>query len=221
LAVFITFSFTGTWFKSRNDFMKNRLLLALALPLAILSTGCASNHASIGAWRGDHFSPTRSDKIALMRRPNPNDQDARLGRVLTAELKREGFNLVPPAEADYLLAYAVEDDWVENDLPTHPVQPLEPEVTTAVIGPNGGGVVITSPVPAGPQFPPAAAPYHSKGIRLYLYTNPKTHAGDFETAWEGAIDAGQRISPEREPVFIKTLLLYLGQDHVGRVKLAE
>lgn len=193
------------------------------LPLLVLTiflTGCASNHTSIGAWRGDHFHPARSDKIAVVPQSRSNNEDARLGRVLTAELQREGFNLAPPAEADYLLAYVVEDGWTENDLPTHPFQVPQPEVVTPVIGPNGGAVVVATPAPAEPQSAPTPAPYHSKGIRLFLYTNPKTHAGDFETAWEGGIDAGRKISPEHEPLLVQTLLSYFGQNHVGPVKLA-
>ena len=77
----------------------------LLLPLlVILLAGCASKHPTIGAWRSTGFSPARTDKIALTLRPNPGAEDEELGRLLTAEFQRQGFNLVPQAEADYTLA---------------------------------------------------------------------------------------------------------------------
>ncbi|MEI9963095.1 MAG: hypothetical protein WDM76_18875 [Limisphaerales bacterium] len=68
----------------------------------IILAGCATNHPAVATRLDSHFSPARTDKIALALRSWP-ESDAELGRVLTAELERAGFNLVPAAAADYLL----------------------------------------------------------------------------------------------------------------------
>ena len=60
-----------------------------------------------------------------------------------------------------------------------------------------------------------------QGIRLYLYVNPKTHPGGLQIAWQGCIEAGETVSPDREPLLIKTLLGYFGQDYTGRIELGQ
>jgi hypothetical protein len=200
--------------------------LFLLMPfLAMLSAGCATtNHPTLAARRGDGFSPARTDKIALTLRPNPGPEDALLGRLLTAELQREGFHLVPPEQADYTLVYAVEDDSTATYLPERDFVVATPQET------EQQRAASATPPPPGfsrprPGFTPASSigptvvVYHDKGIRLYLYTNPQTHAGKFELAWSGCIEAGERISPDREPMLIKKLLGYFGQDYLGQVNL--
>ena len=198
------------------------LLLSL---LTIVLAGCASNHPTMGAWRGAGFSPARSDKIALTLRPNPSAEDAEVGRILTAELEREGFNLVPLAEADYTLAYAVEDDSTETYLPRRDFTISPPPQTSNVIMASGipGPPGLTPVTPQGYQssIGPSVIVYHSKGIRLYLYTNPKTHPGGFQIAWSGCIDAGEKVSAKREPLLVEALLGYFGKDYVGRVTLPQ
>lgn len=200
-------------------------LHCLLLPfLTILLAGCASNHPTVGAWRSAGFSPAPTDKIAFTLRPNPSDEDAEAGRILTAELERKGFNLVPLAEADYTLAYAVEDDSTETYLPRRdfalspPPQTSQDILASAAPGPSG---YMRAPSGFAPSIGPTVVVYHSKGIRLYLYTNPQTHSGKFQLAWSGCIDAGERVSAKREPLLIEALLGYFGQDYVGRVALSQ
>jgi hypothetical protein len=200
--------------------MKNYYCFLLPLALVILSAGCASNRAAIGAWRSVGFSPTPADKIALAVMPHPSKQDEELGRVLIAELESKGFNIVPQAEADYTLAYAVEDDWTVSDVSVQPVQPPATPPTVVVV-PSRFGAAIIQPLPEIERTILQPVVFYTKGIRLYLYSNPKNHPGDLQTAWEGCIDAGQRMSARREPILVKTLLNYFGQDHIGRVSLAE
>lgn len=196
--------------------------LQLLLLLAILSAGCASTHPTVGAWRDAGFSPKRTDKIAFALRPNPNSEDAELGRLLTAELKREGFNIVPAAEADYTLAYVVEDDSTEHYLPERDFTVGGPPQRT----PN---IVVPSKMPppgleeaqlyTPPSISPGVVVFHNKGLRLFLYTNPKAHGGNLQLAWSGCIEAGETVSSDREPLLIKTLLGYFGENYVGRVDL--
>ena len=212
---------------SRHNSQNMKLYLySLTLISAILLIGCVSNHPTVGAWRGAGFSPVRTDKIALTLRPNPNHEDAELSRVLTTELKCEGFNLVPLEEADYTLAYVVEDDSVENYVPTPQFTVSTPPQTTKEITgpPNQIGSSYQTPtgmVPSGYQQPQSQMliVYHDKGIRLYLYTNPKTHPGGLRVAWSGCIEAGEKVSVEREPLLIQALLGHFGQDYNGHVSL--
>ena len=198
----------------------HRLLPTL---LALLLTGCASNHPTVGARRGTGFAPAPTDKIALTLRPNPSAEDAELGRILTAELKRGGFNLVPQAEADYTLAYAVEDDSTETYLPQRDfaVSPAPQTTRDIILSANAALPGFTRAPPSGfaPSLGPTVIVYHNKGIRLYLYTNPKTHPGGLEMAWSGCIEAGDRVSAKREPLLIEALLTHFGQDYIGSVNL--
>jgi len=192
----------------------------LLLPaLAILAAGCASSQPTVSTWNNAPFAPTRADKIGLTLRPNPSPADAELGRLLVAELKREGFDLVPIEQADYLLAYALEDERVEVDnyRTAPPATMGPPQTTTQILSPpqmqTYGG---PAPGIAAPPFV-----FHNQGIQLYLYTNPHTRPGGLQVAWQGYISAGQTISAERELILIQTLLGYWGQEHHGPVSLPQ
>jgi len=194
--------------------------------LIILLAGCATNHPTVGAWRGTGFHPARTDQIALTSRPDPSAEDAELGRVLVAELKREGFKLVPAAEADYTLAYVLEDDSTATYMPQHdfvvatPAQTSQDLAASATPPPPGFSRPQAGLTPAS-SLGSTVVVYSNKGIRLYLYTNPQTHPGGLQLAWSGCIEAGQRVPAEREPVLIAKLLTYFGQDYHGTVDLEK
>jgi hypothetical protein len=196
--------------------MKSYLLFfLLMLTLITFSTGCVSNRVNVGAWRDSNFSPTRTSKIALILMSNPSIEDAELGRVLMSELKRENFNLVPYSEADYTLACAVEDDSEQIYTPSQqPFLSTSPQITGQAYDESAFRTQQT-------QFPPTLVVVHKKDIRLYLYTNPQTHPGSLQIAWTGSIEAGEKISADREPVLIETLLRYFGQEYAGPVKLPK
>ncbi|MDE3065995.1 MAG: hypothetical protein KGJ60_00445 [Verrucomicrobiota bacterium] len=203
--------------------MKPRLLLLLPLAVSLLSAGCASNRPLVSAWRDPHFSPTPADTIALTSRPLPGPGDAELQHALVAELQHAGFRLAPPDQADYTLAFAVEDEGGEIIVPASRIVP-QSVPPTRILAVPGAAFEVPGSSAEGPQqlpAPPAATDYVDKGIRLFLYANPKTHPGGLQTAWEGCIDAGHKISTEREPVLLRTLLAYFGRDYTGRVSLAK
>ena len=135
-------------------------------------------------------------------RPKPTAEDAELGRRLNAELQREGFHLVPMAEADYLLACTVEGKWVVDRQSPPTVAPTDASTN-----------------------PPAAAGqpglFHSRSIRLYLYNNPQKHPGGLQVAWQGYITAGTADSADLEMALIRTLLGYFGREQHGSVFLAD
>jgi hypothetical protein len=192
------------------------VLFGLALALAFLSTGCATQRPRVDTWRNPQYSPTPANKIALTDRPNPRPQDATLGRLLVAELQRKGFALVPSEQADYLLTYVVSVSYDEEHRPV---------ATTVVSAPSQAAwddatmsQAWHSSVPPTVYANPVI--YRSRDLRLYLYTNPKTHSGNFQMVWQGDIAAGLTASAERDSVLVRTLLDYFGKDQNGRVDLA-
>lgn len=172
----------------------------------------------VHTWRDPQFNPSPANKFALTDRRNPSPTDAKLGQLVVAELQAQGFQLVPAEQADYLLTYVLENN-TEEDY-HHPVvtaQPMmTPPQTTEQIGNPylGEGGMTAQPVVVTPNI------YQVKDIRLYLYTNPKTHGGHFQLAWQGSISQGKAVPEKNEPALIKTLLGCLGKDHDGPVKLS-
>ena len=194
--------------------MKQSLLILLPLILAILLSGCASNRPTVGAWHDSHFTLARTDKLALTLRPSPTEEDARLGGILTAELNREGFNLVPLAEADYALTYVIENNPEESQVPGQlPFMQTPPQTTGQIVNPTVESFQTTPP--------PTTVVFDNKDIRLYLYTNPKTHPGGLQLVWTGSINAGETISAQREPLLVEALLGYFGRSYAGPVNLAR
>lgn len=191
-----------------------RALVWLIPTLVILMTGCATHRPVISTWRDSQAMPTRTDKIALTLQPQPEPENIELGRLLAAELKREGFDLVPVKQADYLMAYTWEDELADQGRSITTITPASPPQTTAqAMGqaePTIPASVVSQPVV-----------YRHRGIRLFLYNNPKTHPGGFRIVWQGYISAGQTASAADETALLKTLLGYLGQEHHGPVNLTR
>jgi hypothetical protein len=188
--------------------------------LAFLATGCATQRPRVDTWRNPQYSPTPADKIALTDRPNPRPQDATLGRLLVAELQRKSFALVPSEQADYLLTYVVsvscneEHRHVSTTVVSAPSQVAWDNTTMPQATPQAWNSSVPPTVYVNPVI------YRSRDLRLYLYTNPKTHSGNFQMVWQGNINTELTASPERDSVRIRTLLGYFGKDQNGRVDLA-
>jgi hypothetical protein len=200
--------------------LKIHCLLLFALVLAISSAGCASNGVLVSAQRNAQFSPTPADTIVMALRPNPSAEDAALGTALLAELAREDFNIVTNVDAAYTLTYLVEDDSTERTY-FHPevYQRPPPQTTGDILATEMG-----NPGRLAPQntvIVPTTLVFRARGIRLYLYANPKRHPGGLQVAWTGCIESGRTIPTNREPLLIKTLLGYFGQDYLGRVNLPQ
>lgn len=198
---------------------KNCCFLGCLL-LLVLSAGCVTHRPELNTWRDDRFAPSPTNTLAFTARPNPSAEDAALGQMLVAEMRREGFVFVPEAQADYLLTYVLDDTMDERTyVEIHPhesmmsVRPLTPQTTQQAIyssySPMTGADTVTTLV------------FHSKDIRLYLYTNPKTHPGGLQMAWQGNMAAGKSVTAARELQLIRTLLGYFGKDQNGRVNLAQ
>jgi len=197
------------------------MLLCLSLAMAGLLAGCATKRPQVETWRNPQFSPSRTTKLALTERPNPSPHDATLGRLLVAELQRGGYAVVPPDQADYLLTYVVADSIDADYRSGAHVSVMSAPAQTSYGSSYGYYTPIGGPgrsVPATIYADPVI--YHTRDLRLCLYTNPKTHAGNFQMAWQGSIAAGLSEAPDRDTVLIRTLLGYLGKEQNGRVDLA-
>ena len=195
-------------------------LLGLIPTLVILLAGCATHHPMVSTWPESQFSPTRADKIALTLRPQASPEDAELGRLLVDELNREGFHLVPIEKADYLMACGFTDELVEDQ--GHWVTtttPAAPPQTTAQIFTQPQPMLINGSTPASGVRQPVV--FRSRGIWLFLYTNPKTNPGGLRIAWQGYITTGQIVTGERETLLLRTLLGYFGQEQHGPVNLNQ
>lgn len=207
------------------------VLFGLPLALALISTGCAtSKPPMVDTWRNPKFFPTPADKIALTDHPVPGPQDAALHRLMVDELQREGFSVVSSDQADYLLAYVLDEAvQIQQVAHIHPQYnpmmqpgPLTPQ-TDAQYGATSRDLVThnwTGPPPAPLPDRVDTFRFTSDYIRLLLYTNPQTHAGDFQLVWQGNIDVDQPVSAEREQLLLKTLLGYFGKSQNGRVNLS-
>lgn len=170
----------------------------------------------ISTWQDSQTAPTRADTFALTLQPHASPQNAELSRLLTAELKREGFHLVPIAHADYLIAGILEDELVSQGRSVVLTTPGSPPQTAAQTAgryaaePTFSSTTVLQPVV-----------FRKRGIQLFLYRNPKTHPGGFQIVWQGYIAAGYAASAEDETARIKTLLGYLGREYHGSVNLAQ
>ena len=185
--------------------------------LVVVWTGCATHHPLVSTWHESPYAPTRADKIALTLRPEASPEDAELGRLLVDELRREGFHLVPIAEADYLMACTLEDERVAD--PEHRIT-----INTPAAPPQTTGQILSqsesfTSLPARQVL--HAVVFRNRGIRLFLYNNPETHPGGLAIAWQGYITTAPAATAEQETLLIRTLLGYLGQEQHGPVNLNQ
>jgi len=195
---------------------------------AAMATGCASHKAYVLARRDPQYSPNPTNRIALVNHLKPRPEEQMLCIALTAELKQQGFHLVPQEEADYTLTYWIEDNWRPRKTPVQTYDPFgyDPRfgggsMPTPQFFPGGATIY---PIPL--NTPPRTEimiddPVSVQGIRLQLYSRASAQGGRPYTAWEGYIDAGFKVRPEREPVLLRTLLTYFGKDYAGRAKFVE
>lgn len=202
-----------------------RGLAAVILIALALLTGCAIRKAQVVARSDVPLVVATTNTFAIANHPTPVAGDDALKRDLVRELNRAGFQLTTATNADYTIVYWIEEGWR----------------TTRGGGPQfgyaGGPIPMGGPMLAGQygsyeQVRPGfygnpyrdygmdvERPLPSQGIHLQLYTRDDLRAGRLQRAWEGFIDAGFTVTPEREPFLLRTLIAYFGKDHVGKVKI--
>ena len=190
------------------------------LALAVLSAGCATGRPEVNTWHDARFSPTPTNTIALTERPHPNAQDQALGQMLVTEMQREGFHFVSAAQADYLLTYVLDDTAEEREV----VEPRPPDnmlLGRSLTPQTTDQIFFRSYQPGFQSGVTSTVVFQSKDIRLYVYTNPKTHREGLQMVWQGSISAGTSVTVEKELRLVRTLLTYFGRNQNGKVGLVE
>lgn len=199
-----------------------RLLVSLGLGVVgmILPTGCATSKLpTVDTWQNSQFTPTPGDSIALTDHPASTRQDQELDKLLFNELKQENFAIVSADQADYLLAYVVDQAVQEQTVVhSHPFY-YDPMMQPGPLTPQTDGQMINQPLPN--PLPDRAVTFRftSNSIRLMLYTNPKTHHGDFQLVWQGNVDVPNSVSAAQEQQLIKAVLAHFGSQYDGRIRL--
>lgn len=192
--------------------MLRSVMVALWISLVVLFTGCASRTAYVITRRDAKFDLNANSKICLAPHAQPRNPELTLQRDLLSALQDHGFSLVPHDQAEFTLTYWLDDSW---------------EAGKKVVYYQNGAWSDWHPMANPTPYPSLLSQrivdshFYVQGIRLKLYPKNSTGGVEFKTAWEGYIEGGARVSEKREPVLLRTLLHYFGQDFIGRAPLIE
>jgi hypothetical protein len=204
----------------RSSSLISRLAFIILPGLAfIVASGCASRSALVIAERHASYSPSRTNTIALATHGKARAEDKELGRALVAGLTTAGFDIVPASQADYSLAYWIDDSWNPMVIPPTSQSGANPQ---PIPYPGPGGTVRFDSARAYPAPPyPVQNELLTKGIRLRLLSNRGTASQRLTPVWEGYVEIGPELSPERELHSLNLLLSHFGENFKGRVPLPK
>lgn len=182
--------------------------------LLVLIAGCATK-PSVIARKNPAYSPTLTSRISIPKRDLRTADLDELGRALNAEFVRRGVTLVPSGKSEYALSFWIEDNW----------KGAPPDGRQRLLGSPGNRLVVTDTYyrTTTGSYPTISGgrDVYSKGIRLRLFVSQPNGTNRLETAWEGSVDGGPRMSAEHYRALLHVLLDYFGKDFAGKVKLAE
>lgn len=203
--------------------MKSALRCVVVVVFASVLTGCASHSMQLVARRNSAEAPTSIAGIALVNHPKPRPEDERLKLVLTEALQREGIRPKSNGEADYVLAYWIDDSWDEVVPATQPS--YQGLVTHVVVGnvndPSEGRMADEYAHRASEQRAQPARYLSVKGVKLRVYSNRATGAARLAPVWEGYVEVGSIESSAHLAEAVRSLLAHFGQDFTGRVRLPK
>ncbi len=191
-----------------------------------LLTGCAGRTAQVIARATSQSPVTALRRLALSPHAKPSPAETTLRTNLIAELERRGFELVAPPNADYTLAFWLEDSWKPGKRVEYfyhgrwtTVYPMPARLPVAV-GPWG---TVYEEDPAFVRQRVVDFPYFIQGIRLKLYPGANHQPGghSLEPVWEGYIEGGTKIRKNQQPRLLRALLDYFGQNFDGRAPLSR
>lgn len=212
------------WTKHNSRRLSGCLLALAAVCVLVLTTSCSSRAYVIARQNAGH-QLSISNKIVIADHAQPAPEEQFLRATLMSELRRQGFNLVAASEAEYTLTYWIDaswkrgkvvipargsSTWVDPNRPTtFPSPPSMPRVQTPEFYSDSG---------LGIQHV-VEVPWETKGIRLKVFSQESMRAGNMQTAWDGYIEAGEKVSEKHETTLVRTLLHYFGTDFTGKAKL--
>jgi len=213
-----------------QHFVWLRVIRLLVVTCALtLVTGCASRTAYVIARQNAEYQLGHTSKITLADHAHPREAEQALREDLLTQLPLQGFELVAPDQAEYALAYWIDKSWRRGKVV---VSNRQGYWLNPTIEPGPPFLLPSSPYLGTPSFTYSGQPqlgiqhvvevaYATQGIQLKLYHLESMRSGRMQTAWDGYIEAGDRVTKEREPLLLSTLLKYVGKDFVGRAKLVE
>ncbi|NOS72335.1 MAG: hypothetical protein HOP33_20725 [Verrucomicrobia bacterium] len=192
---------------------------SVLLVSVVVLTGCSSPNAYVIARRDARFNLSNASKIALGEHSHPREAEETLKRDLLAALTERGIALVPPEQAEFTLTYWLDDSWKPGKKFEYEGNPSMMFPRPMVIPPPKGfggssTVIYQEPIITAPRV--VDWPYYIQGIRLKVYPKTGDPALRLRSAWEGYIEGGDRVSKKRQPVLLRTLLDYYGQDFNGK-----
>ena len=113
-------------FSGAPKFLSGRAVSGSLAGLLIFSAGCASHSAMIIAQRHTPDFLGTTNKICLASQNQPRPEEQVLRPVLTAELEREGFEIVNSSNAEYTLVYWQDNSWNSMPSPNQPASTYYP-----------------------------------------------------------------------------------------------
>jgi hypothetical protein len=200
----------------------NKPLVLALLSCTTIFSACATR-TSVVAHANPHYTPTFASPIAMPERRLNSTQETQLCEVIKAEFGRRGVQFVPPVDSEYSLAFWIEENQEQGPQMPPTVLPYNKSFISDPLLPQYGygrsqvGMQQISMQPV--ESPPRDLTY--TGIRLKLYVSHPANTNEIETAWDGFIDGGMRMSSEEYDRLVRTLLDYFGKDFKGRVKRVE
>ncbi len=182
---------------------------AVAAGAMLLLVGCHVPNADVTTTQDPKYPVDRQSKIGFPAEPEIPDVNARLaGEFAQEQMRRMGFNVVSPGEADYLINMKE----APSDL-TVAESDGGPAVGTGVGGGNGGlftGIGVGIPI-----GPPQAVTIHRTELDAALETtqSPKI------VVWQGKIIAETEDATKYRGPFFRVLLSRLGSTSAGTIRL--
>jgi hypothetical protein len=197
---------------------------SVLLVSVVVLNGCSSPNAYVIARRDARFNLSNASKITLGEHSHPRESEEALRRDLVAALGERGIALVPPEQAEFTLTYWLDDSWKPGKKFEYEGNPNmmfpRPMVIPPPMGFGGPSTVIyQEPIIMSPRV--VAWPYYIQGIRLKVYPRTGDPALRLQAVWEGYIEGGDRVSKKRQPVLLRTLLDYYGQDFNGKAPVEK
>jgi len=190
----------------------------------VIIVGCSSTTAYVIARRDVRFNLSSTSKIVLGEHAQPREAEEVLRRDLVAALDERGVTLVPPEQAEFTLTYWLDDSWKPGKKfvdEGNPNQMFPRSIMTSPLVRLGGPstVIYRESIINHPRV--VEWPYYIQGIRLRVYPKTSDPALQLQAVWEGYIEGGDHVSKKREPVLLRTLLNYFGQDFQGKAPIGN
>src|ERR1043165_7107631 len=218
----------STWMRSSCGKTMRIIFKGIAvLMLGGLLAGCATSRSvQMVTKRNSPDAPTSTDGIVLAKHPQPQPDEQRLNHVLTEVLGANVQNSKPGNQADYVLAYWIDESWdevipVDQSAKQENYQQSIHQVAGMSGDRTGGRIQGESFHSLKEGSKPNQHYISKKGVKLFLYSNRAPASARLTPVWEGYIEVGSTESSQQLKGAVKNLLAQFGKDFAGRVALQK